>query len=105
MNPEDNLVHLKIFGEDYKVKSKADESYLQNVASYVDKHMREIADNLPASQPTLRVAILAAMNIADEVFELRKQLDGLNEGYSAKTKELEKKIDEALAEHAHEEIT
>ncbi|MCF7803598.1 MAG: cell division protein ZapA [Candidatus Marinimicrobia bacterium] len=103
MNQDDNLVHLKIFGEEYTVKSKADEDYLQTVASYVDRHMREISENLPASQPMLRIAILAAMNISDEVFEMREQLDKLEQAHESKAKELTSKIDEVLTKYTEQQ--
>ncbi len=102
MTQEDNTIRLKIFGEEFTVKSKADEAYLQDVARYVDKHMREIAQNMPVSQPSLRVAVLAAMNISDEVFALRKEIDETSTVINEKATELNHLIEEALENHTVE---
>ena len=104
MNPNDNenTTRLKIFGEEFTVKSKADDAYLQDVARYVDQHMREISQNMPVSQPSLRIAVLAAMNISDELFSLRKQYDEVNSTVQTKTSELSQVIQEALGQHTVE---
>lgn len=104
MSNENNLIRLTIFGEEYTVKSKAEEAYLRSIAKYVDRHMREISENLPQSQPTLRITVLAAMNIADELFELREEADELKQTYDLKTTELTNVIDEALHKHSIEPI-
>jgi len=97
MSEQDNVVRLKIFGEEFSVKSQADEVYLQEVAEYVDQHMREISDNLPASQPMVRIAVLAAMNICDELFEMQNRLDEVKRTYSQRSSELTDRIESALA--------
>jgi len=102
MSNTDSTIHLNVFGEEYTVKSKADESYLQDIAKYVDRHMREISENLPQSQSALRVAILAAMNITDELFELRQETDELKQTYDLKTTELTNVIQAALQQHSVE---
>ena len=102
MSTEDNLIRLTIFGEEYTVKSKADETYLREIARYVDRHMQEISENLPQNQPTLRIAMLAAMNITDELFGLREQTDELKRTYELKTAELTNRVEAALAKHSME---
>lgn len=102
MNDKDSTTRLKIFGEEFSVKSKADETYLQDVARYVDQHMREISQSMPGSQPSLRIAVLAAMNISDELFNLRKQLDTLSSNIENKSSELSHVIQEALGQHTVE---
>jgi cell division protein ZapA len=79
MNPGDERVEMEntkattveIMGREYRVRGAADEKYVQEVARYVDEKVREVSQgsSLPASD---RVAILAAMNIADELFQLRR---------------------------------
>ncbi len=98
MTDSENVIRLKIYGEEFAVKSKADEAYLQDVAEYVDNHMREIAENLPSSQPMVRVAVLAAMNICDELLELRRQKDELQRMYGDRSSELSDQIKEVLFE-------
>jgi len=62
---------VEILGREYRIRSDAGETYIQEVARYVDAKLREVGrgSTLPASE---RVAILAAMNIADELFQLRR---------------------------------
>ena len=64
-------VKVNIFGEDYPIKGDTDASYIQEVAKYVDQKMKEVAERLSNKLP-LRVAVLAAMNITDELFKERE---------------------------------
>jgi len=69
---EANVTTVQIFGHEYKIKGFADDKYIQEMASYVDGKMKELAKNssLPAQD---RLAILAALNIADELFQERRR--------------------------------
>ncbi len=62
---------VEIMGREYRIRGATDEQYVREVARYVDAKLREVShgSSLPASD---RVAILAAMNIADELFQLRR---------------------------------
>ena len=67
------VVKVNILGQDYVVRSTAGQKYLEQVAKYVDDKMEEIkASGIDDSQQ-LRIAILAAMNITDELFTYRKK--------------------------------
>jgi len=63
-----NLVHVEIFGQSYAVRAGADPQYLEKLAAYVDEQMREVARTSGAVD-TIRIAILASLNIADEYFQ------------------------------------
>ena len=63
MATDGNLARVSIFGHEYTVKAEADGSYIADVAKYVDQKMREVKEQLPDSQSTSRIAILAAMSI------------------------------------------
>jgi cell division protein ZapA len=65
-------VKLQIFGQVYPVQSELDEVYMQKLAEYVDEKMRAIADMTPTVD-TQKVAILAAIVIADELHSVRKE--------------------------------
>ena len=69
----DNIqtVRVVIFGEEYSVRGTDNPEYIYSVADYVDKTMREIAAK-NKSMPPNRVAILAALNLAGELFDLRR---------------------------------
>ena len=70
-----NLVHVEIFGQTYALNAGADAAYVQQLAAHVDAQMREVGKAAGAVD-SLRVAVLAALNIADEVFRLRNGSDG-----------------------------
>ena len=68
-------VTVTIFGKEYTLKGGADSEYVQEIAAFVDERMNEVARNSTVAS-TARVAILAAVNIADELFrEQRKKLE------------------------------
>ncbi len=72
---EPESVTVTIFGKEYTLKGGADSEYVQEIAAFVDKRMSEVARNA-AVVSTDRVAILAAVNIADELFrEQQKRLE------------------------------
>ena len=69
-----NAIEVDIFGQRLSIHGDGDESYVQELAQYVESQMNTIAGNLTTSTPT-KVAILAAINIADQLFtqESRRQ--------------------------------
>jgi len=69
MADKPNLVHVQIFGQSYAVRG-ADPAYVEQLAAHVDAQMREVS-RLPGVVDSLRIAVLAALNIADECFQLR----------------------------------
>ena len=65
-------VTIKIFGENYRIKGVRDPEYIQELAIYVDKKMKEMAaNNQITSSP--KIMILAALNIADELYSSEKK--------------------------------
>ena len=76
---------VNILGQDYVVRSAAGQKYLEKVAAYVDEKMEEImASGIDDSQQ-LRIAILAAMNITDELFTYKKEKQKFVDKVEAKT--------------------
>jgi cell division protein ZapA len=86
--PKASGIRVNIFGTEYPIKGDTDPAYIREVADYVDQKMRSIAKNAPM-QSSLKVAILAALNIADELFKARIDKDKLRT-------ELENKVDEII---------
>ena len=70
MEEKKRSVKVNIFGQDYPIKGDTDAVYIQEVAKYVDQKMKEVSERLSNKLP-LRVAVLAAMNITDELFKER----------------------------------
>src|SRR5258708_36693780 len=65
-----NVVQVQIFGHSYTIRGEAGQDYITSVAAYVDRKMREITEKLPVASLS-KVAILASLNIADELFKER----------------------------------
>ena len=76
----DKVIEIEIFGQKYRirVKGEEDEKYIGRLTSYVDQKMREVSVK-SKSVDSLKISVLAALNIADEYFLSRKKLDQLNE--------------------------
>ena len=64
-------VKIQIFGQTYPIQAELDQEYVQELAAYVDEKMRAISDMTPTVD-TQKVAILAALAIADELHSLRQ---------------------------------
>lgn len=69
---EYNVLKVNIYGTDYPIKGSTNVEYIKQVAEYVDSKMREV-DQSVAAVSTLKVAILAALNITDELFKERSK--------------------------------
>ena len=67
-------VKVNIYGTEYPVKGEADADYIEEVAAYVDGKMQEVARSLTVKSTT-KVAVLAALNITDELFRARSSFD------------------------------
>ncbi|MDH7578407.1 MAG: cell division protein ZapA [Bacillota bacterium] len=76
LNDEKSRVTVKIYGEEYVIKGYAQPEYIEGIAAYVDKKMRLIGQKNPHLAVS-KVAVLAALNIADELTKLQEDYDSL----------------------------
>ena len=65
------VVPVEILGQQYPIRSSLDDRYVAELATYVDEKMRAAALATPAGD-SVRLAVLAALNIADEFFRARQ---------------------------------
>ena len=63
---------IDIYDQSYNVNADQNEEYLQELAAYVDSKMRAVGE-AARTVDSLKVAVLAALNIADEMFTLRER--------------------------------
>ncbi len=63
-------IEIKVMGQKFMVRSDSTEEYINQVADFVDQKINEVVKNSKAVA-SLNVAILAAMNIADEYLKYR----------------------------------
>lgn len=67
-------IRVNIYGQEYPIRSDADGAYVQQIAEYVDRKMKEISEKVPARTHS-QLAVLAALHIADELFKEREEKD------------------------------
>jgi cell division protein ZapA len=64
-------IRVEIYNQTYSIRSDGDNDYILSLAEYVDSKMREISSGT-LTVDSLKVAILAALHIADEYHQLKK---------------------------------
>ena len=86
---------IQIYGKTYSLKSSSSEMDAEEVAGYVDSRMRELAA-ASSKTSTLDLAVLAALNIAQELLELKKQTEAKDELEEEKIQQLVVALDKEL---------
>jgi cell division protein ZapA len=86
------LVEIKVFHQTYTVRTDAGEDHIQEIARYVNAKMEEVLRKTK-SVSTLNVAILTALNIADDLLKERLEREALLHEIETKTKGLAEKIE------------
>lgn len=75
MPDKPGLVHVEIFGQTYAVRAAdGDSRFVEELAAHVDAQMREVSKTSGAVD-SVRIAVLAALNITAELFEARDRVD------------------------------
>ena len=98
--PDPRVVHVQVHGQRYPIRTTLDPSYVQDLAAFVDKRMALAADASPSTD-MLGLAVLTALNIADEFFRSRDQQLDDTESVTARAAALERIVDQALALAGH----
>lgn len=86
MTKNQDGIRVIIYDQEYHMKGALDAEYIQKLAKYLDTKMRSIAGRT-RTVDSLRVAVLAGLNIADEYHQLKAQLE-------TTTKEVDRKVGE-----------
>jgi len=89
-------IQVNIFGERYTLRGLRgeDPAYTQRVAQYVDGQIHDVAGGTPVL--SVKVAVLASLNIADELFQLEERARREEMAAAAKIEELQAALDEAM---------
>lgn len=90
-----NQLRVNIFGTEYALKADENQEYVLEIAKYVDQKMREI-DRSQAISSNLKIAILAALNIADELHQIRQFQDRVTEQLNEESRKLNRSLQDAL---------
>ena len=91
----DVVVPVEILGQRYPIRSTLDAAYIQQLAGFVDEKMRAAA-SMTSETDSARVAVVAALNIADETFRARGEGEGQRKDATDRLARLEQLIDQAL---------
>jgi cell division protein ZapA len=81
------VTEVYILGQKYTIKGDAPEEYITELASFVDKKLKEVYNASPNITP-VKASILAALDIADELFKMRNQQEEMTKHIEEKTKTL-----------------
>lgn len=92
---ESKSIRVQIFGMEYSLKSDNSEEYVNEVAQYVDTKIRNLSENTTVKSQT-KIAVLAALNIADELFRVRDKYSKALAKIDQKSEELSDSIDRYL---------
>jgi cell division protein ZapA len=92
-------VRVEIFDQGYNLRG-SDPEYILKLAEYVDSKMRAVAEQTQTVD-TARLAVLAALNIADEFHLIKRKVEGGSSDYRQRTKHLSNALDEVLADQRH----
>jgi len=96
-NKQNQAVKVTIYGQEYPIRGRGDEEYIKKVARFVDDRMLLIEDQTAINSPA-RLAILAALNIADELFRSQQDKDQLVSELESKAREISENLNQGMTE-------
>ena len=95
MMDDSHVIPVEIHGNRYPIRTSLDHEYVARLAAFVDEKMRAAADSTPTGD-SHRLAVLAALNIADELFRARAQNSARDGALTERAEELERMVDRVL---------
>src|SRR5213078_3162296 len=88
-------IRVEIYNQTYNIRSDGDSEYVINLAEFVDRRMREISSGT-LTVDSLKVAILAALHIADELHQLRRMHEQADAQLATRSAECSEMLDRLL---------
>src|SRR5579863_3016308 len=95
MSKEPQSIRVVIYDQEYFMRGDLNQEYIQKLADYVDAKMRTIAERT-RTVDTLRVAMLAALNVADEYHQLKSRYEEAAHQMDQKVGKYTNALDEIL---------
>ncbi|RLC40952.1 MAG: hypothetical protein DRH51_04305 [Candidatus Coatesbacteria bacterium] len=89
-------VKVTIYGVEYNIKTLLDKDYAYKLASYIDRKMWNIAETNKLSSSN-KVAIMTALHLAHELFQMRNEIDTEKKKVSERTKNIITTIDKYMS--------
>jgi len=88
-------IRVEIYNQTYNIRSDGDTEYIIQLAEFVDSRMREISSGT-LTVDSLKVAILAALHIADELHRLKNMHEQADAQLGARSAECAEMLDRLL---------
>ena len=95
MAKEPQSIRVVIYDQEYFMRGDLNQEYIQKLAQYLDTKMRSIAERT-RTVDTLRVAMLAALNVADEYHQMKARLEEVTQQMDQKVSACSDALDEIL---------
>jgi len=95
MAKEPQSIRVVIYDQEYFMRGDLNQEYIQKLAQYLDTKMRSIAERT-RTVDTLRVAMLAALNVADEYHQMKARYEQVTQDVDQKVGEYTNALDEIL---------
>lgn len=95
MPKEPQSIRVVIYDQEYFMRGDLNQEYIQKLATYLDTKMRSIAERT-RTVDTVRVAMLAALNVADEYHQLKARYEEVTNQMDQKVGECTAALDEIL---------
>jgi cell division protein ZapA len=92
-------IRVEIYNQTYNIRSDGDSEYVINLAEFVDRRMREISSGT-LTVDSLKVAILAALHIADELHRLKRLHEQADTQLASRSAECAEMLDRVLKSRA-----
>lgn len=96
MHSEKKMLKVRIYGTEYMIRGQADVEYIKTVAEYVNQKMLEVNKTIDV-ESSLKVAILATLNITDELFRERAEKERLKTELEQRIQRLNELLDRPLS--------
>ena len=92
-------IRIEIYDQSYNLRGDLEEAYVKELARFVDEKMRNVAE-ATRTVDSLRVAVLAALNIADELHALRNRQQELETSLHERAERCLTLVEQALKQSA-----
>src|SRR4028119_23886 len=94
-SPGTPTIRVEIYNQIYNIRSDGDSEYINQLAEFVDSRMREISSHT-LTVDSLKVAILAALHIADELHRLKRHHEQTDAQLASRSTECSEMLDRLL---------
>ena len=94
-DPTEQSIRVEIYNQNYSIRSDGDNEYILRLAEYVDSKMREISSGT-LTVDSLKVAILAALHIADEYHQVKNMQAQVDAQLGSRSAECSEMLDRVL---------